>query len=104
MCWGRDGFRHLIPITFFESSFMEQLCKFIENPQRWEREISTSQKEEYLNLLKQELNRKLLEFARERIIYENKPEWEEALGYSGRGSAYKRMEKIKEIFKKAVPH
>ena len=104
MTWGKDGFKHLLPIVFFEAYFNKSLDQFISEHIRWKQPISSTQAEEYLNLLKREINHNVISYSRNIIIYDNKSKWEEAFELSGRGSTKIRLQKIQDILLNAVPN
>lgn len=104
MTWGEDGFKQLLPIVFFEAYFNKSLNQFISDHIRWKQPISATQAEEYLNLLKREINHSIISYGRNIIINNNKSKWDEAFELSGRGSTYIRLQKIKDILLKAVPN
>ena len=99
-----DEYDGLMPVADLIARLTERISLYLDRPVRWELDsASEEEKQQVINIIRQEVNKALHTLARDRLDREQKNEWIKAFGYRGQGSAKLRARDIDGIFEKGAP-
>lgn len=99
-----DEYQELKPVSDLITFLRESLYIFISDPYYWEPEGASDElKADAIEVVAQELSKRLHDFASERLWENQLREWIEAYQESRSGSTFRRANDIKQINNKAIP-
>lgn len=99
--WG-EGF-HLNPVLDLITALSEAISRFLENPIEWSGTPTEEQKREPIDRIKTAITKKIEELSPHRLRELAQPAWHEAYALRGKGSTFKRRERISTIYAEYVP-
>ncbi|MGN7414607.1 hypothetical protein [Paenibacillus sp. SAF-068] len=100
---GQDYYDTLMPISDLIQLLSHSVSGFLRNPVEWVIEAkSDEEKEDVINLFRQEIFSTLHEFTRSLLWINHRSEWSGMFDLKGTGSGRKRSEKISRFFNERV--
>ena len=101
---GDTEYKELMPISDFGSYFNGQISNFLSSPINWHpSNPNDEEKQSCINEIKQNVSKKIFDYAINSIKLGKLNEWQSAYNLKGRGSADLRSNEIKIIFDQVVP-
>ncbi|WP_156767693.1 hypothetical protein [Candidatus Viadribacter manganicus] len=97
-----DGY-HVRPASNLLQSMSTAIAQFVERPLAWEGAPNDDDKRVILDAIKSEISRELARFCRQQLREKPQPQWQEAHGFSGTGSARRRHHRIEELYEEWAP-
>jgi hypothetical protein len=102
--FGHEGYDTLLPVADLVTMLRERLWSFVDSPLRWNvAEPDETGKALAVAAVAAEVNRRLYDFARRRVLQDRFTEWARAFEYAGRGSSYRRAREIGLLYDVAAP-
>jgi hypothetical protein len=100
---GDDGYHSLQPLADMIGGLTNHISRFLANPIEWNQVGSNEKQELAIQRVKQKTHRLLHDFAKKRLIDDQKQKWHDAYWLRGRGSTYVRANAIDAIHRTAAP-
>jgi ABC-type dipeptide/oligopeptide/nickel transport system ATPase subunit len=101
---GLDEYHTLRPVADMIRHLVEQISPYLDEPQGWTPdERSEEVRQATINLIKQQVYRRLHTLARRRLIAKQIIEWQGAFNVWGQGSSYDRARRLDAIYTQAFP-
>jgi hypothetical protein len=99
-----DHYDTLQPVADLRKELQDRIYVFVQNPLKWEKEPDEDQKQVVFDTLAENIARRMLALATQRVWKEKGGEWQSAFGKQGRGSTFVRADIIgNQIFEPAAP-
>ena len=99
-----DEYDNLMPIADLIARLTEKISLYLERPVRWEPDsASEEEKQQVINIIRQEVNDALHTLAKDRLDNEQKNDWIKAFEHRGQGSTKLRAKDLDGIFEKGAP-
>jgi hypothetical protein len=100
-----DHYDTLQPVADLRKELQDRIYVFVQNPLKWEgKEPEDDEKQVVFDTLAENIARRMLSLASQRVWKEKGAEWQSAYNKQGRGSTFERAEIIgTEIFDPAAP-
>jgi len=93
-----------MPISDFGSYFNGQISNFLSSPVDWHpSNPNDEEKQKSINDIKQDVSKRVFDYAINTIKFNKLNEWQSAYNYKGKGSADLRSDEIKTIYNQVVP-
>ena len=99
-----DEYDNLRPVADLIARLTEKISFYLERPVRWEPDsVSEEEKQQVINIIRQEVNDALHTLAKVRLDKEQKNDWIKAFEHRGQGSTKLRAKDIDGIFEIGAP-